>query len=89
MGRSHKDRDAPPIKNTTLRPLVSHDADDNEAGMHPIVGHGDPLSNDEATEQTGGGVLIGNEAPGPRKIGDGPGEDEGGNVAGGEPNAKP
>jgi hypothetical protein len=85
MGRSHKER--PPIKSSTLGPLISHDDQDQEEGRWPTVGHRDPLSNDEASANTGAGVEIGNQAPGTRRTGEGPGEGE--DVAGGIPNAKP
>jgi hypothetical protein len=68
MGRSHKDRDAQPIKTSTLKPLL------NDTGANEGAGEG-------------AGVVIGNQAPGPRKIGGGPGDAED-PFPGGQPDAK-
>lgn len=86
MGRSHKER--PPIKATTLRPLLNDQGPDEESGLRPIVGRGDPMTNEEASEHSGAGVRIGNQAEMDKPIGAGPGDDvpEG---DGGIPNAKP
>lgn len=85
MGRSHKDRDAPPIKNTTLRPLLADDRDDDMQGKHPEIGHGEPLDNEGASENTGQGVVLQEWPADDRKTGEGPegpiGQAEGGTDA--------
>lgn len=87
MGRSHKDRDVPPIKNTTLRPLLVDDSSGEMQGRHPEVGHGEPLDNEGASENTGLGVVLNQWPADDRKSGEGPDAPIG--HAGGTPNAKP
>lgn len=86
MGRSHKDRDTPPIKNTTLRPLLAEDRGDDEAaevGKGPEVGHGEPLDNEGNSENTGQGVVLNEWPADTRKPGEGPDlEDDDGPVSG-------
>jgi hypothetical protein len=67
MGRSHKDRDAP-------RPMASDPSDEQEQGKSPEVGHGDPLDNEGASENTGQGVVLNEWPADDRKGGEGPSE---------------
>jgi hypothetical protein len=66
MGRSNKD----------ARPDFSHDTQDQTAGHWPLVGHGEPMTNQESSAESGAGVDAASNAPKPKPSGEGPSDND-------------